>query len=132
MFAAQLEEDILFDLALVIDSAISFHNPGTTKFIDHAALLSSRAGLTLTKADLRAINADFRSDFDGTLQALLDSNYDCNGKPVNRLSIAIAVCYGIRNRHAHEVRASHVIGPRLPDVRNAMFAGLFLAVETLY
>jgi hypothetical protein len=131
-FAAQLEEDILFDLALVIDSAIALHDTAGSTFREHGAFLASRASLPLTVEDLGAINADFKTDFDGTLQKLLDSKYTGDGGSINQASTAIAISYGIRNKRAHKVQPSSVVGRQFVQLRDAMFACLFLVVLELY
>ena len=69
-FAAQIEANLLFDIALVIDAAIRAKNPTKGTFIDNAGHISVAAGAPLTIKQLQEINTAFVTGFDNTLAAL--------------------------------------------------------------
>jgi hypothetical protein len=73
-FAGQLQLNLLFDVTLVIDTAIKTKNQTRWKFIDHAEHLLARAGHQLTNQQLQDINAQFKSNFDPALHAALDGS----------------------------------------------------------
>jgi hypothetical protein len=131
-FAGQVELNLLFDIALVIDASIHFKNPARWKFIHHAEHLLNAAGAPLTNQELRAVNDAFQQDFDTTLREALDGALTIPGKALNRLQCDIALAYGIRNYGAHNTGTAPTIYNRFDDVQRALFRTLFTTVEYLY
>ncbi|NOX66080.1 MAG: hypothetical protein GXO85_09885 [Chlorobi bacterium] len=132
-FAGQLEMNLFFNIALVIDAVIKNKNTGKNQFIDHAAFLSKKCHLNLTKSRLREINKDFNNDFEGTLNQLLDDKYiSSGGLKVQHLSSSLAITYGIRNRGAHNISSVSTIWKRFEDIKQHIFNTLFISIEKLY
>jgi hypothetical protein len=132
-FAGQLEVNLLFDLTLVIDSAIKARNQ-QRYFIDHAATLLNAAGAVLTNAQLRDINTQLNTNFDTALQAGLDATMTVppQNTPLNRLQCDVALAYGIRNHGAHSTGAAPTIWNRFPEVQQALFRTLAATIDHLY
>jgi len=132
-FIGQVGVNLLFDISLVVDAAIKVHNPTKWKFIDHAAHLATTAGLGISPAQLGLVNGAFDGDFEGTLASMLDGTWAfADGTPLTGLGRDLAVTYGVRNRGAHDVTATKVVGSRFDEVRQCVFSTLFLCVETFY
>lgn len=132
-FAGQLELNILFDVALVIDAVLKVRNPTKWQFIDHAEFLLSSSPSPLTNSQLRQINSDFNNDFDSTSQFLLDGNYTHAIIPaLDKLQSDVALVYGIRNHGAHDVSSSPVVWKRYLDIQQSLFNVMFYAVEHIY
>jgi len=132
-FAAQLEANILFDLALVIDGTIKSKNPTKWKFIHHAEFLLAQFNEFLTEDQLREINQAFNNDFDAALSDILDGQLAITG--ISSLSLAqadVALAYGMRNRGAHDVTAAPTVWTRFSEIEQALFNVLYLAVDILY
>lgn len=79
LFASLLESNSMFTLCLILDAVIKYKNPTEWKFIDHLAFPSAKSSLTLSKDRLGKINGDFETDFQKTLESLLDSTYKVDG-----------------------------------------------------
>jgi hypothetical protein len=132
-FAGQLELNLLFDVTLVIDSAIKAKNPSKWKFIDHAECLLNAAGHAVTKAQLREINDKFENDFDATLRAALDGSLSLqDGTLFDRVISDVALAYGLRNYGAHNTATASTVWNRFPEVQQGLFRALFTTVDYLY
>ncbi|MBI3404403.1 MAG: hypothetical protein HY046_02985 [Acidobacteria bacterium] len=132
-FAGQLGGNILFDLISIVDGAVRGKKPESMYFRDHARLLSKLSGGSLTESVLGNLNGRFRSDFDETMQLVLDGEYTIeNDSYIKPLDSAIAVAYGIRNRWAHGVPTASVMWKRFVEIKQKAFDVLFLTVDFLY
>lgn len=132
-FVAQLELNLLFDLALVIDATIAPHNKPNWKFIEHAVCLASKQGLPLSLPQLQQANQAFNADFAGTLSKLLDGTFVLqDGSNVTGSAADLAIAYGIRNYGAHHVSSTDTIRDRYKEVRQALFNVLFASVDAFY
>lgn len=132
-FAGQLQLNLFFDIALVIDAAIKERNPIQWKFIDHLAFLSNNGGFSLDLSKLRDINAKLQNDFNQTITDALDGNLILSdGYHLNRSEDCLAIAYGIRNHGAHSVSSTPVVWQRFPEVQQSLFNTLFIVAETLY
>jgi len=132
-FAGQLEANLLFDLALVIDGAIKNRNPNSWRFIDHAEYLLRNAGQPLNNAQLGDINQAFNNDFDNALSTILDGQFTLsNNVPLSVAQTDVALAYGIRNRGAHDVTSAPTVWKRFSEIDQALFSALFLTVDFLY
>jgi hypothetical protein len=132
-FAGQLELNLLFDMTLVIDGAIKAKNPSQWRFIDHAAFLSRKSRLGLSKRKLQKINQEFQRNFDSMLQAALSGTFTfADGSGLQALAADLAIAYGLRNRGAHDVSSAPTVWQRFADIRRSLFNVLFLTVEVLY
>ena len=132
-FAGQLELNLLFDITLVIDSAIKAKNPADRQFIDHAEYLLAQAAEPLTIDQLREINRLFNNDFDNTLRAALDGTLTLQqGVALRRLQSDVALAYGLRNHGAHNTSTANTIWNRFPEVQQALFRVLFATIDHLY
>jgi hypothetical protein len=132
-FAAQLEANILFDIALVIDAAIKEKNPGATLFSDQAAFLLRTSGSTLTVGHLTNHIQTAFGNFDAALKGILDGTFRLpGGVPLNRFERDVALAYGVRNRGAHDVSSSTMVWQRFDDIQETLFNVLFGTVDYLY
>jgi hypothetical protein len=132
-FAGQLQLNLFFDIALVVDAAIKEKNAAQWKFIDHLVFLSNQGRLNLDLQRLRDINTKFQNDFNQTITDALDNNLTLSdGYHLSTLEDCLALAYGIRNHGAHSVSSSPVIWQRFPEVQQSLFNTLFLIAETLY
>lgn len=132
-FAGQLELNILFDVALVIDATVKVKNSTKWQFIDHAEFLLSATPSPLTNPQLRQINSDFNNNFDITTQSLLDGNYTHATIPaLNRFQRDVSLVYGIRNHGAHDVSSSPVVWKRYLDIQQSLFNVMFYIAANLY
>jgi len=132
-FASQLEANLLFDLALVIDGAIKKKNPSKWRFIHHAEHLLSSVGEPLNEAQLSEINNAINANFDQALAKILDGQFRFSDNTT--LSIAqidVALAYGMRNRGAHDVSAAPTVWNRFADIEQALFDVLYMVVDFLY
>ena len=103
-FAGQIEENLLFDIVLVIDGAIKSKNTTKRDFIDHAEYLSEKTGEPISKKHLREINTAYQADFDNTLNHMLNYSFTLSdGTKLSGTQCDIAIAYGLRNHGAHEV-----------------------------
>lgn len=132
-FVGQLLMNLFFDITLVIDAVIQTKNNAQWKFIDHAIFLSGHAGLSLNNNKLGAINGRFNSNFEQTINEILDNNFNFDdGSVMNLKENGIALCYGVRNYGAHHVSSVATICNRSEEIRNHLLNTLFLAIEVLY
>ena len=132
-FPAQLAFDTLFDLCLVVDAALHEKNRQQWQFIDHATMLSARAQLGLSSADLGALNGTFRANFAGTLRSALGGTLTLPaGRGVTGLANALAITYGCRNRGAHNVSAIPLTPDEYSRIVQAINDVLFVTIEALY
>jgi hypothetical protein len=133
-FAGQLEANILFDIALVIDAAIKEKNSTETQFSQHAAFLLKAAGSSLTVGHLtNQIQVALTNNFDATLTEILNGSFRLpGGIALSRFERDVAVAYAIRNRGAHDVSSSSTIWQCFTEIQKALFNVLFGAVDYLY
>ena len=132
-FAGQLELNVLFDVTLVIDSAIKAKNAPKWQFIDHAECLLNAAGPALTNAQLRDISGLFKTNFDSTLQAALNGKLSLqDGTLLDRVQSDVALAYGLRNYGAHNTGAASTVWNRFPELQQGLFRTLFTTVDYLY
>lgn len=132
-FVSQIQLNLLFDVALVIESAIKKINSSKKYFIDHILYLSRKNKLSLTKNKLRELNHSYNEDFDSTLTNLIFGNHTfSDGTNLTGLSIDLAVTYGVRNRGAHDLSSLPVIWKNFSILDKKLFNVLFLTVDSLY
>jgi len=133
-FAGQLDANVLFDIALVIDAAIKEKDANGKYFSDHAAILLKAVGSALTVGNLtNDIQNVLKTDFDSTLKGILDQAFKLpGGIPLNRFEQDVVLAYGIRNRGAHDVSSSVAIWQRFEEIERALFNVLFGTVDYLY
>lgn len=132
-FAGQLEANVFFDIALVIDSMIHAKNPNDKWFIDHAKYLLAAAGQPITLKFLQDANAAFNADFNAALIGCLDGlPLAPSGIVLTGLQADVGLAYGIRNRCAHDVTSSPAIWERFTDAYQALMNVMFAAVDYLY
>lgn len=132
-FAGQLLQNILFDLVQIIDVTIGEKNKPSWKMIDHVNVLSRKAGILISKTDLKDANSYFKGDIEKTMTDILDGSFKLKSgiSPVP-LQSDLLVLYGLRNNGAHTVSSVPITWQRYYELRNAVFNTLFLASETLY
>jgi hypothetical protein len=132
-FAGQLQLNLLFDVTLVIDTAIKTKNQAQWKFIDHAEHLLRMAGHQLTKQQLEDINGQFKDNFDAALQGALDGSLKVKSNTtLDRLQCDVALGYGLRNRGAHNLDTAVTIRNRFQSVQQALFRVLCATIDYLY
>ncbi len=132
-FAGQLEANILFDLALVVDGTIKKMNPGEWKFIKHAEFLLTSVGSPLTTQELREINDAFKAAFDKAMNAVFDGSYKlANGSPLGGYQTDVSVAYGLRNKWAHDVTSNQAIQMRFQEIEQSLFNVLYMSVDYLF
>lgn len=128
-FAAQLQINLLFDLTLVIDSAIKVKKPA--KYFGQ--LTENLLSAAQHPVKLGDVAQKFEADFDRTLSAALDASLVLRpGHPLDRLQCDAAAAYGLRNRAAHQVATSAAIQMRFHDVEQAIFRVLCATIDYLY
>jgi hypothetical protein len=132
-FAGQLEANVLFDIALVIDAAIKEKHPSKKYFPEQAEMLLAAAHQPLAAQQIKDCNQLFTSNFDGTVDAILDPTFQLprHGSLTDFQSDAL-LAYGIRNRGAHDVSSSPIVWQRFDDIQQALFNILFGAIDYLY
>jgi hypothetical protein len=131
-FAGQLEVNLLFDLTLVIDSAIKAKNTGQWQFINHSAYLLKASGHTLTVQQLRDINDQFQTNFDKTTMSALVGTLSVGTSVLDRMHCDVALAYGIRNRGAHNVQTASTIWQHFPAITVSLLRVLFSTIDHLY
>ena len=130
-FAGLLELDLLFGFCLVADALIKqkFPNNGAN-FLRLAAFLLEKAGYGLDETQLGEINRKFLRDFGKTMPQL-SSGQVC-GLNLRPSEVDVALCYGIRNRGAHNIEGHEYIFQNFAEFTQRVLNCLFLAVEVLY
>lgn len=134
-FAGQLEQNILFDIVLVIDAAIKGRhpNPDIWRFPELLLHLARISGCNITESQLKSINTPIIDDFSGTLSGLLNGNLTLSdGTQLSLEERHLAVVYGIRNNSAHRLEPETIIWQRFREIEQVLLNVLFLAVEKLY
>ena len=130
-FSGLLELDLLFGLCLVTDSVVkNKYHVRKAQFIELAAFLSQRAGFRLGDNELGRINGEFNRDFGNAATKLLQGSI-C-GLILQPSESDIALCYGLRNRGAHNIEGHQVIYDNFDDIIQGLLSALFLSVEVLY
>ena len=132
-FAGQLQLNVLFDLTLVIDTAIKEKNRGQWKFINHAERLLTAAGHPLTNQQLGDINGQFENNFEITLQAGLNGILIVQpNNRLDRLQCDVALAYGLRNYGAHNIGTAPTVWSRFRDLQEALLRVFCAIVDYLY
>jgi len=132
-FAAQLEANLLFDLALVLDGTIKSKNPGEWKFSKHASFLLQTLGEPLTDNEFGEVNQAFQNDFDKTLATILNGTFTFSQtKSLSPAQRDVALAYGMRNRGAHDVTAAPTVWTKFTEIQQSLFNVLYLTVDFLY
>lgn len=128
-FAGQLQLNLLFDIALVIDASIK-KKSNDQHFREQAAHLLNAAGHPLNIQQLGDINGLFKANFDATLLAALDATLP--SATLDRLQCDVALAYGLRNNGAHNTSSVTTIWQHFTDVQQALFRVLFASIDHLY
>lgn len=133
-FAGQLELNLMFDIALIIEIAIKHKNSmGRGSFITQAEYLLATAREPLSNQQLREINDAFRNAFDATLDAARNATFTlADGTILTRLQADIALTYGIRNRGGHNAQASPTLWQHFPEILDILFRSLCASIDYLY
>lgn len=132
-FASQLEINILFDIVLVIETAIKEKSATRGDFCSNAEFLLSKTGHPLSSDQLGEINRAYISNFDSTLKAVVDGTFAFSGSlPLRALQVDVAVAYGLRNHGAHNVSSAPTILSRFPEIQQKVMNVLFATVDHLY
>lgn len=132
-FAAQIEANLLFDIALVVDAAIKAKNGIKWKFIDHAEFISSVVRQPLSAQELADISTAYRNDFDSTLASILAGTFALRGgSHLSLFQSDIATAYGLRNRGAHDLSAVPTVSKQFQQIEQALLNVLFATVDHLY
>jgi hypothetical protein len=132
VFAAQVEANLLFDIALVIDAAIKVKNPGQWQFIGHAEHLLAASAHSLSIHHLKDINGQFEKKFEATLQSALGGTLRIGAVALDRFQCDVALTYGLRNRGAHNIQSVGTISSSFSQVYEAAFRVLFSTIDYLY
>lgn len=144
-FAGQLEMNLLFDLALIIEVAIKQKSgimEGTLgNQINDYLLRDSRINSEFTGwnnntlGQLRDNKSKPDTTFQQSLNELLSTSpflFNDGSQLTTRAEKDLALTYLIRNRGAHYVTPVEAIWERFTKLRQSLFNVLFLCVETLY
>ncbi len=132
-FAGQLEENLLFDITLVIDGAIKSKNATKWKFIDHAEYVSKKVGQPISKTQLTDINSAYKSDFDTTLKQMINCSFKLpDGSNLSRMQCDIAIAYGLRNHGAHDVSSVPTMWMQFGEILQRLMNVLFMTIDYLY
>ncbi|NLI97373.1 hypothetical protein GX441_01790 [bacterium] len=136
-FAGQLDTNMLFDIAVIIEALIKTKSGIRCCFKQQAKYFSDRTSLGFSDRpidQLREVNTYFENDFDLTLRQLLDAPFRfCDSSTVSIPGGRdLAIAYGIRNHGAHNISSVPAIWERFTDLRQSLFNVLFLCIETLY
>ncbi len=132
-FAGQLEANILFDIALVIDAAIKEKYPTKKYFPKQAEMLLAASHQPLTAQQVKDCNQLFTSNFDGMVVNILDRTFQLpRHGSLTDFQSDVLLAYGIRNRGAHDVSSSPIVWQRFDDIQQALFNILFGAIDYLY
>ena len=137
-FAGQLELNLFFDTALVIEAVIAEKNPMKKRpdgrdmtFFDQALHLLARGGHPLGGPQLGKINGQFNANFNQAIQEALDGTITLKTGTLDRLQCDVALAYGIRNYGAHYTGTSAAVYNRFPEVEQTLFRVLFTSIEFL-
>lgn len=131
-FVGQVQLNLLFDLLLVIESAIKEKNPADRNFFSHARYLLDRAGHQLTQDQFAEVNRQFKDNFETALRAALDGTLALRPLILDRLQCDVALAYGLRNRGAHEIETVPTIWNDFDPVQQAVFRTLCATIDYLY
>jgi hypothetical protein len=95
--------------------------------------LSKKAGVLITKDKLQEINKRFNTDFENTMNSILDNKYQYNdGASPTPIQSDLLILYGLRNRGAHGLSSVPICWRRIRELRRAIINSLFLAAEVLH
>lgn len=135
-FAGILDLNLLFDLALVIDSSIQAKFPEVGwQYFKLARCLSDRAGLDLSEAQLNFVNEEQQKpgNFANVVIDLLNNSFRMkDGNKLSPLAADIAISYCIRNHAAHNIITQSLVPKHKLQLLEALFDTLFLTVDYLY
>lgn len=131
-FVGQAQLNLLFDLLLVIDTAIKEKNSTERNFFSHALYLLDRAGHQLTQEQLAEVNHQFNDNFEATLGAALGGTLTLQSLILDRLQCDVALAYGLRNRGAHNIETVPTIWNDFDPVQNTVFRTLCATIDFLY
>jgi hypothetical protein len=130
-FAGLLELDILFGFCLATDSIIKckYANP-KAQFSELAVFLLKTNGSLLDARALGKINGEFRDDFGTAVCNVVAGSI--SGLSLGPLEADVALCYGIRNRAAHNIEGHTYVYENFEMIVQRVLNALFVSVETLY
>lgn len=132
-FAGQLFMRIFSDMLTIIETALNSKNPGGGTFIHQAEFLSQAANDHFSNAKLGELNGIFDTDFDGTMNSLLDRSFAYpDNSALSELQSEIGIAYGLRNRAAHDVSPTPVMWHRFPEIMQSLLNVMFMTVDYLY
>ena len=130
-FVGQAQLNLLFDLLLVIDTAIKEKNSTARNFFSCAITSRSRRSSTHSGA-LAEVNHQFNDNFEATLGAALDGTLTFQSLILDRLQCDVALAYGLRNRGAHNIETVPTIWNDFDPVQNTVFRTLCATIDFLY
>lgn len=133
-FSSILHAKILFDGCLVIEKTVEYKNPDSLikdklYFSDEIQFLRNYDYISITQAQINAINTDFNRDFGATLTDILNSNYTL---PISEIDKDFMIAYRIRNFAAHEIEEQRILYEKMPQISQRLCNALFYIVERLY
>jgi len=133
-FACQLIQDLLFDLARIVDAVIYQKHKSEKYLKQHIQFISDQLNFGLDSNKIQEINGKFRdSGFGPTLLSILDNEFQFEDQSnLDQNTKCLAILYGIRNHGAHNVVSSPVITDRYDEIELNIFFALFLIVENFY
>jgi hypothetical protein len=135
-FVSQLELNLLFDLALVIDCILKpMSGSQGASFYHQAVYLANRASLGISGNQLGEANQAANRDFTATITTLIsESGSVLNDRTTVLYGIEkdLAISYIIRNLGGHSMPSLPVLRQRKDQIEQAVFNTLFFAVETCY
>lgn len=132
-FGSLLQSKIIFGLCLIVDNVLKQKNPSQWKFFDHLKFLSSKSSLRLDNQKLWELNRAFKNNFPDTLQKLLNSQYQFQGRTsLHAIEEDLAITYGFRNFGAHKIEDQPVIYQNFDEISQRILNALFFAIEKLF
>jgi hypothetical protein len=128
-FVGQLQLKLLFDLLLVIDSAIK-HKVFSKKFFELAVFLLKQSGHELARFGEVADN--FKVDFEGSMQNALDGKPILPAISLDRLQCDVIISYILRNHLAHGTETPPIVWEDFDRIQRAVFRTFCATVDYLY
>jgi hypothetical protein len=131
-FASQMKLNLLGDLVLVLDDILKVLFAPVWDFGKNTASLAAAGQLSLSSDELKEVQKNFANDaFEKALDAALSNRLTLNGIALTGLQRDVALVYGLRNYRAHNVASAVIVAKRFPEIVQAVFNVLFLALEVL-
>lgn len=141
-FAGQIQLDLLFDLLLVIETAIRNVNPikkkkgkngkiSTLTFYDQALFLLRKAGYPHEK-HVADVHRQFKNNLQAAIQDALDGTLQANSVRLDQLQCDVHLSYELRNRRAHDIATVPAIWNNFDRVQRAVFRSFCATVDFLY